>query len=382
MNKITVSAALATFAMAPAFAAPFMAIGSSAELFVTAKAGIDINDNVTLGSNYVAPGATQASNPVRDDVIWKFAPGLSYEFGKNALISGRLSYVESFERYTDNDDLDSALSDVSFVAQHKDEKSTTNLKASYRQLNQNTVDVRSPVLSRRDVVNVGGDHEMELSAKSSLQFGFDYTDTDYARASFADRTRTEVPVNYFWELTPKVDLSLGLRYREVNSDTLGVNADDWFYSIGARGDFSPKLKGSFRLGVADRSLEVAGDRTTFGLGSDFTYLYSEKTTLTFGAANDFGTSGTGESQENLDLYIGLRANVSPSMTLTSRLSYRQIDYFTRAGDDYLEGTLGGEYTVNEYLKLLGSFKYSDNASGLAGGDFDNTIFSFSAQLRY
>ena len=121
-----------------------MAIGSSAELFVTAKVGVEINDNITTGSDYLATGQTTPSNPVLDDTILLFSPGLSYEFGKNALVSGSLSYVENISRYSDNSNLDSELSDISFNVQHKDEKSKTTGKASYRQLNQNTVDARSP----------------------------------------------------------------------------------------------------------------------------------------------------------------------------------------------------------------------------------------------
>ncbi len=383
MNKHILSATVASALLGvSAYAAPFLAIGSSAELFVTAKVGIDINDNVTLGSDYVAPGATSASNPVRDDTIFRFSPGLSYEFGKNALVNGSLSYVENITRFSDNDDLDSELSDVTFNIQHKDEKSSTKGKMSFRQLNQNTVDSRSPILNRRDVLNAGVEHEMEMTAKSSLLFGFDYTDTDYKNVGFLDRVRTELPVRYFYELSPKVDMSFGVRYREIDTPIVNSDSKDWFYSVGARGEFSPKLSGFLRVGVTDRSLGGGGGRTSFGLKSDFKYLYSEKTSLTFGVGNDFGTSGTGASQENFDAFVGFNSKIAPDFELSSRVSVRKIDYFTRASDTYLSGSVSGDYIVNEYLKLRGSFQYSDNDSGLVGGDFDNTIFSLTAQLRY
>ncbi len=359
-----------------------MAIGSSAELFLTARAGVEINDNVTLGSNYDPPGPGGPTNPVRDDTIIVFAPGLSYEFGKNALVSGALSYTETISRYSDNSDLDSELSDVTFNIRHKDEKSSTTGKASYRQLNQNSVDQRSPILSRRDVFNAGVEHEMEMTAKSSFLFGFDYTDTDYEQATFTDRIRTEIPLRYFYELTPKVDMSFSVRYRDVDTETVTSDAEDWFYAIGARGEFTPKLSGFLRVGVTDRSLKNGVDRTTFGMKSDFRYLYSEKTSLTFGVGNDFGTSGAGESQENLDAFVGFTSNISPEFALDSRIALRRIDYFTRGTDTYMEGSISGNYIFNEYFKLRGTFNYKDNDSSLAGGDFDNTVFSLMAQLRY
>ena len=383
MNKNTLTAFAATTLLGSSLvAAPFMAIGSSAELFVTAKVGIEINDNVTTGSNYLAAGQTTPSNPVLDDTIFLFAPGLSYEFGKNALVSGRLAYVENISRYSDNSNLDSELSDISFNVQHKDEKSKTTGKASYRQLNQNTVDARSPSLSLREVFNAGIEHEMDLTAKTSLLFGFDRTDTDYDLDTFTDRIRTEIPVRAFYELTAKVDLSFGAQYRSIDTDSAAADSEDWFYSVGVRGEYSPKLSGFLRVGVTDRSVKVGSGKTTFGMKSDFSYKYSEKTTLTFGAGNDFGTSGTGQSQENFDAFIGFNSKISPDFTFGTRLTYRKIDYFTRASDTYMEGTISGDYIVNEYLKLRGAFNYKDNESGIAGGDFDNTVFSLSASLRY
>jgi hypothetical protein len=382
MKKLITTALAGSLVIGQSIAAPFMAVGSSAEIFVTATAGIDFNDNVTLGNDYVAAGQSAPSNPILNETVFKFAPGLSYEFGKNALMSGRLAYVESFESYSDSSDLDSALSDVSFNAKHSDGGSTTTAKASFKQLNQNSVDLQSPILSRRDVVNFGGEHEMDLSAKSSLLFGFDYTDTDYNQTSFADRSVTEIPLRYFWDMNAKVDISLAVRYRETSSDFAGTGSNDLFYSIGARGDFTRKLSGFFRVGLTDRNLDVGSDRSSLGLNSDFTYRYSEKTQLTFGLSNDFGTSGVGDSQENFDVFVGFRANITPEFTLTSRISRREIDYFTRASDTFIQGSIGGEYTVNEYFQLLGRLNLQDNASGVVGGDFDNAVFSLSAKLRY
>jgi len=382
MKKLITTTAICSLVVGQSMAAPFMAVGSSAEIFVTATAGIDFNDNVTLGNDFVATGQTGPGNPIRDETIFRFAPGLSYEFGKNALLSGKLAYIETFESYSDSSDLDTNLSSVSFDAKHDDGNSVTKMIASFKQLNQNTVDSRSPTLSRRDVLNAGGDHEMDLSAKSSLLFGFDFTDTDYSDASFADRTLTEIPLRYFWETSSKVDLSLGLRYRETDSDFAGTSSDDMFYSVGARGEFTPKLSGFLRFGVTDRNTQAGASRTTIGLVSDFTYLYSAKTQLTFGVSNDFGTSGTGESQENFDAFVGFKSSISPEFALTSRISRRQIDYFSKEADTFVQGSVGGEYIVNEYLQIHGKFNYSDNASGTVGGDFDNTIFSLSARLRY
>lgn len=381
MKKTTAITSALILTASQAFSAPFMAIGSNAELFLTGTVGIDFNDNITLGNDVIATGQTVPFNPVRDDVVWRLSPGAALEFGQNALISGTLAAKVGFERYSDNGDLDSELADLSFTGSHQDASSKTSLKASYRELNQNTVDSRSPTLSRRDVVNFGAEHEMELSAKTSVLFGVDYTDTDYARASFTDRIRTEIPFRIYYDMTEKVDLSLSFRYRTIETDVSTQDSEDLFVGVGARGQFTPKLSGFFRVGATDRS-RTGLNSTALGLFSNFSYVYSEKTSLTFGVGNDFGTSGAGDAQENMDVFVGFQSALTPEFTLTSRIAFRQIDYVTRDDEDYIEGSIGGEYTMSENLKLIGRVSHKDNSSSAAVAEFDNTIFSFSAQLRY
>lgn len=380
-NKL-LTAAVGLLTFGGLSAAPFMAVGTSAEVFVTADLTISVDDNVTLGSNVLQPGQTTPSNPVRDDTKWRFSPGVSYEFGKNALISGKLAYVEHIDTYSDNSDLDTSLSNLTFNALHDDGSSKTTVAAAYRQVNQNTVDIRLPSLSRRDVLSTKIDHEMELTAKSSVSFGVDWRDTDYSKNTLEDRTITTLPLRYYWETSPKVDLSFGGSYRSNQGETANSSSDDFLLNLGARGEFTAKLSGFLRVGFVNRSLDSGSDRNALNMSSNLTYQYSEKTSFTAGMGNDFGNSGAGENQENFDVFLGFRSEMTPEFAMTGRISLRQIDYFTRAGDEFTQASLGGEYIVNEYFQLHGKFAYQDNASGLAGGDFDATVFSLMAKLRY
>ena len=382
MNKRIATAALSALIASCAYSAPFMAVGTSSEIFVTADVSLSFNDNITLGNDFIAPGATVPFNEVRDDIVFRFAPGVSYEFGRNALMSGKLAYVENISIYQDNSDLDAALSDVTFDAKHDDGSSVTSVAASFRQLNQNTVDVRLPGLSRRDEIRANVNHEMDLSAKSSIMFGFAWHDTDYSRANLTDRNVTTLPLRYFWEATPEVDLSFGGSYRRTDTEFAASSSDDILLNIGARGDFTPKLKGFVRVGLVDRSSDDGVDRASFGMSSNLTYLYSEKTSINFGVGNDFGSSGVGENQENFDVFLGFRSEIAADFALRGRVAYREIDYFSRGADEFIDGTLGAEYTVNEYLQIHGTFNYRTNDGDLATGDFDNTVFSIMAKLRY
>lgn len=379
MNKFTSLIVSATvMAGTTVSAAPFLAIGDSAELFLTGTVGVRFSDNVTLSSNAI------------EDVVFEVTPGFALEFGKNALTSGSFSYQEAISRYVDTSNLDSELSSVRFNANYDNGKTQVGVNASYEELNQNTPTLQNPndgELSPRDVITVGGDGEFEVSQKSSMSVGLTYVDTAYEQTAFTDSEIATVPLKYYFELTPKVDASVGFRYR--NSDlsnsngTPAIDSEDFFYSVGARGDFTPKLKGSFSVGLTDRQNDGGPDRSTLGLDSSLDYLWSEKTTFNAAISNDFGSSGQGESQENSSISLGVRVQVWPELSLNSKATYRKIDYFNKPADDYYEFTLGGEYTLNEYVTFTSGAVYKDNKSGLgASGDFDNTEFSFAARIRY
>lgn len=372
-TKLLAALASAGLATGSATAAPFLTLGDGSELFLTGTVAIESNNNVTLTEQEIS------------DTLFEVAPGLSLVFGNNSLVSGSLTYVESITRYSDHDEFDAELSNLAFQGRYAEENTEFNVYASFVQLNQNTVDLREPgfnELVRRDVYNFGGNGEWEMTPKIRMAVGADYRKVDHKRPGFIDRDINAIPFGLYYAMTEKVDVSLGLRLREIDLDADGRDASDQYYSIGARGEFTPKLAGTLTIGVTTRDEDVGENRTTLGLASDFRYRYSEKTTLTFGAANDFGNAGTGESQENTDIYVGARAALTPQFGLSARAYYRSIDYDVRPDDDYIEGQVIADYAVSQQLSVSGAVIVRNNESEMAGGDFDSTLIRLAAHLRY
>lgn len=351
---------------AGAFAAPFMAIGDGAELFVTGTLGIRSDDNI-----YTVENATS-------DVIFDVTPGLDLTFGKDSQVKGSLTLAHAFSSYSDNSKLNTNLFSGDFNTRFDDGKLKLGFNLGYHELNQNTPDVRG--LTRRDAFNTGANAEIEISQITSIGGGITFTHENYKKAGYTDSDNLTVPIDFFYKWTPKVDLSLGYRYRDYQVD-IGEDSKDHFFNIGARGEFTPKLSGKFAIGLNSRSLARTGDKNSLGWEGKLTYEYSPKTSIGFGSSNDYSTTPQGQQQKKFALSADVTSKISDQWALNASVNFSANNYYSRT-DDYIEGTLGATYTISQNIRVVGSYVHRTNSSVLAGGDFDQNVFSVAANLRY
>lgn len=367
MKKQIAAVLLASSLTLGASAAPFLAAGDGAELFLTAMVGVRADDNIYL------------SNRAIDDTVFDINPGIDFTFGKGSQTSGYLRAVESISRYSDNDQLDTELFSVNFSSTYDDGKSKFNVAAGFAELNQNTFDVRG--LTRRDATNVSVGGEVSVTEKSSVGASVKYSKTDYKpTVGYSDLTTTEVPVDYFYELSPKVDLSVGFRYR-VTDNQVAVDSKDYAYRIGFRGEFTPKVNGSLTAGFGTRKFDRGGDESGLDLEGKLNFLLTEKTTLQVNASNDFGNSASGAEQKNFTVGGNLSTKATAQWTFRGGAMMRKLDYYTRS-DDYFELNLGADFKLNDYVSLTGAYAYRKYDSELAGSDFKGNVFSLAANIRY
>jgi len=352
-------------------AADFLAMGDNAELFLTGTLGVRSDDNVLL------------SNTKTDDVIFEFAPGLELAYGNNSLTKGRIFVKETMTRYGNEDQLNTELTSAGLTSNYDDQKTKLSFSTSWEQSAQNTVDVRANFLVRRDIFRIAGSGEVGMTEKTKIGVGFNHESTDYMRTGFDDSKISTVPVNVYYELTPKVDASLGYRMRTNMLDT-GIDSKDAFYNVGLRGEFTAKFKGSIAVGYTSRDMDVGDDKSSFGLDSTFTYLASEKTSVNLGLSNDFGVAGTGTSQRNGTMSLGVSTKVSEDLLFGVNALYRNIRYLGTGSrtDKYLEGTATVTYVVNQVTSLSGGYTFRRNESNLSGGDFQNNVFFVAASIRF
>src|SRR5882762_4150229 len=97
---IKIALVSAVLGLSAAKAAPFMAVGDNAELFLTAAGTLQSDDNIYLGASG------------KSDTIYSFTPGLDLVFGKGSAATGDVYYREEVRRYSSNSQQDVNLASV------------------------------------------------------------------------------------------------------------------------------------------------------------------------------------------------------------------------------------------------------------------------------
>lgn len=380
MNKLIRYFAISAAAVAASQAAPFMAVGDGAELFATGVLGVRADDNILL-----------SKNGTKSDVIFDIAPGVAFEFGKNSQTRGSVTLVDTFSNYSDNSSLNTNLFNGDVLANYDDGKMKLGFAGFYHELNQNTVDVRpqNGKLVRRDISNVAANGEVGLSELTSVGAGVTFNHEDYHPVDYVDSDTLTVPLKFYYKWTPKIDVSLGYTYRDYQAKSRSaLDSIDNFYNIGARGEFSPKLTGTFAVGYTERRFSGSSkNRSGLGLESTFAYELSPKSSVQFGAANSFDTGATGLQQKNTTGFVTFVSKLTEEWSVNAGVNYRSIGYnFTDTKvsrtDDYWEGTLGATYVVNANVKIIGAYVYRTYKSDISTIEFDNNVFSIAANIRY
>ncbi len=352
-------------------AAPFMAVGDNAELFLTGAATLQSDDNIYL----------DASN-AKSDTVYSFTPGVDLVFGKGSITTGNAYFKEEIRRYGSNSNQNTELASLGIKTSYDNGVTKAGFNAAYTELAQNDNDVRATgTIVHRNLTNVAANLEFGFSEKTSLGTGISFDRTDYGPSTYSDSNIWSLPVDVYFKASPKLDWSLGYRYRSSQLSGKGIDSTDHFLNLGARGEFSPKLTGQIRFGYTRRSLDVGGDENLFGVDGNLKYDFSEKTSYRFNIGNDFGSSGTGDSTKNFSLGLNASNKMSEQWSFTGGLSYRKIDYAKRS-DDYIEGLLSVTYSLNAMVNFGASYTYRNNTSDLASAEFTNSVFSVGANIRY
>lgn len=378
MKQIVTIALISATTSVAVNAAPFMAVGDNAELFVTASTAVQSDSNL-----FVKPNNEQS------DVAYSFTPGVDLVFGKAAATKGNVYYREEIRRYSDNTGQNTTLSTVGAKAAYSTGITKVDLNASYSQIAQNdaktvaaTGAINERYIVRREVSTLGAKGEYGVSEKTSLGLGVDYTKTNYARASYVDSDVWSLPVDVFFKASPKLDWSAGYTYTDSSLTGSAKDNSDHFFNIGARGEFTPKLNGQVKVGYNMLSLEGGQELSQLGVDSKLTFDYSAKTSYSLTVANGFDNAVTGESTKNLTFGLSAETQFADQLSGNAGVNYTRTKYALHT-DDYTDFNLGLNYTYNSYVNFAATLAFRENTSDKSpANEYSQNVFSLTANIRY
>lgn len=370
-------------------------LSSNTELFVTADTAVRYDDNIY-----------QADSDTKEDVIFQVSPGLELTSGKEGANQGRIAVREDFIRYVDEGDNDAELFTLQADGKIVTPKSSLEVGGYFKQLQGNTQDFlgsRYGDLVRRDTWQGNGRLETEVTPKVSASVGGRVGETDYDSTLFADQLLSAIPLNVYYKLTPKLDLSAGYEWRdtslgerfvptglfdtdgnEILTEITTAGSNNHFFNVGARGEIAPKLSTNIRVGVDMRKDRASdNDSTTLGVDGGLFWAYSAKTQANLQLGRRFETSAIAQALTRTTASLGVTHQLSGQFASQAEVRYEMSDYeLGGRTDHYYEFTIGSTYAWTDYLTLAAGYAFRFNNSDLDEVEFTNNVFSISARWRY
>ncbi|HEY1791846.1 MAG TPA: outer membrane beta-barrel protein [Opitutaceae bacterium] len=350
-------------------------VDGDSELFATFNASVADNDNIFL-----------SHNGTQNALIFDFIPGLSFVSGKDTSVTQtNFSIGEDFQKYADGATFSKALTDASLMTRYDDDKTKMSFNGTFNQLDQPEVGLQNlNYLEERNVTDLNASGEVALTDKSSVGGSLIYNDTSYRDNGFTDWSYFEVPVNYYWKVEPKLDLSAGFRYRDNTVGTGGIDSQNYYYNVGARGEFAPDFTGEFDIGYNQLSLDGHGNQSALGMDSKFTYAYSPKTTFTLSLNDDYGYSALGGGgYREPNAYIEANTALNEQWSVFGQVTYGQYQYITTTQrDDFTSFRIGVGYIVSTNVSLKLAYDYANDSSSVTVDSFASNIVTLSAAFRF
>jgi len=356
-----------------ATAEPLISFGRQVPLYITGNATLRHDDNIFL----------RATNE-EDDLIFIFAPGADLQFVGSDTKAG-VTYTHQWISYMTNTDLDSDLDSFTGMFSHQRPRSRWSLDGAVVELDQNNFNARNfEESARRTVSEVSAAASWDVTAKTSVGTGTSFERTEYESTRFVGNTVWEVPVDWYYAVSPKMDLSAGYRIRQTKLKATDNDSKDHFLNVGARGRFSSKLEGQVRVGVTQRRPETGESSSLLGLSSTLTYAVTPKTTFELNAANDFSSAASGVSQKVLRLGVTGRFELSMRWSVNSSVNFDSSEYLDRNArkDDFIVASVGIAHALTANSSFEVSYLHRKNRSNFEVVNFDNQVVSASASMRF
>jgi hypothetical protein len=357
---------------------PKIDLGRNASLHFTADLNARYDDNIFLINK----------NKVGDEIMSE-TPGAVFQFGQNSLANGSLSYEESFLQYLHKSSSAQQLGTGDGTFGYSNERLDLKANADYAQTSQNQEGFFIPgqkIVVRRDQLDLGSSAEVHFTEKTSAGAGATYSQSHYRTPGLGlvDNYSYGFPVNLYYSIRPKVDLSAGFTQSEIKTPGNGPGNSqvNRYYNIGARGDFTPKLTGSFSVGYTTSTVTKSSNTALFSFSGNLGYELSPKTSLALTTSRNFGAGAQGEQTKTTAVALTASTDFSPHWQGSASLTYQNVGYPANRTDNNISGTVSATYIFSKKINTTLSYSLNNNYSNLSAAEFTDNILSLDIGLRY
>lgn len=381
-------------------ASPLLKFGDGAVGYVVADAGTSYTDNLFGTHNK------------KSAVSFYVTPGIQLVMGGDSANTFTLTAKERLTAYANHSDLNSAQADIR--AKYKYDAGSrlrVDAEGGFRQTTQNTNTIsQDGDLIRRNIYDVGVGVSYDLTSKSLLEVGGNFSSTSYRnfRTQYNDQDVYSVPVSWLYQITDKTKLGFTYSYTYTDLDAVDGGAANSYGVIDpgyqqvhylgatARGELSSKINYRLTAGVGynefnDRVISVLGvpvddnpDGTTFNFELSADYQISEKVKATLMGGRKFEVGG--QAQDITNTYVRLNANYLIATQWEANayagFSYQEFDDSRSDGTDKIS-TLGASvsYLPSDYWRVTLGYGLQYNDSDRIASYSINTV-SLTATLKY
>jgi len=368
-------ATIVAFALSPLVAAadPLLSFGSDVPLFITASASVRHDDNVLLS----------ATDKV-SDTIYLFDPGLDLHYNGSQASVG-LTFSEQFSRYAKEHSLDDQLANLAANAAYAGAESSFSVAGAYQQIDQTTTTAENlDQTVKHSIGSVSGDAEVAVTAKTKIGVSPSFVRTEFPEIGFDDSDIFTVPVDVYFGVTPKTDLSIGYAYTRTTTADNSSDSKTNFFNVGARGQFTPKLSGQVRVGVTELKPDEGVSTRQLGVEATLNYQYSPKTTFSLYADNGFAPSAAGNQTEVFSSGISGTFQLSQAWSASLSAGFSSTKYLIvpPRTDNFTNLAAGVSYAVTANFDLSASYLYRKNDSTVEQLTFDDNLATFTASCRF
>jgi polysaccharide biosynthesis protein VpsM len=383
---------LGAMSVVAALVSPALAIDLNAVWPDLNLPGFRVTPFITQRAEYES-NVFQTPNHEQDDVIFRTIPGILVELplGRHRLDFGARMEILRFA------DLDNQDTEHYFLFGKLALNFPGGLKATFTEDLAYTSDPPGTELTGRieSFTNVLSP-SVEYGFARRYAIGADYvwTHVDFERqVNELDRDEHTFGITGFYKVAPKTDLLLNLAYgvKEFSTAT-GRDVQRYIGVVGIRGEITPRLTSTFRIGWESREPDDSRLTSYNGVvaGGDWVFQPTDRTRFTLVTERFVAESVYLTNLFYVANFATLVAEhkFTPKLLTSARAFGGTNDYPDKAGrrdwrhDEIYGGGLGLDYQIQRWLAVGADVSYTRRYSNFDEFDYQDTVVGAKVTLSF